>query len=76
MSVAAKVVEFWLYRRSQTAANERIVHQPDCGETEDELQVKLLNRTRSIGLTRLKIYYQGCRRRCMKCRMPAIYGAF
>jgi DNA-binding transcriptional LysR family regulator len=38
---------------------------------EDELQVKLLNRsTRSLGLTEAgKIYYQGCRRCCLKRRM-------
>ncbi|WP_330984024.1 MULTISPECIES: HTH-type transcriptional activator AaeR [Enterobacterales] len=65
MSVFAKVVE----RGSFTAAARQLeMSVSSISQTvsrlEDELQVKLLNRsTRSIGLTEAgKIYYQGCRR--------------
>ncbi len=56
----------WLfYRRSQTAANRRIVHQPDCvAKLEDELQVKLLNHPAhaALGSPKLEKSIMGCRR--------------
>lgn len=65
MSVFAKVVE----QGSFTAAARQLQMSVSSisqtvSKLEDELQVKLLNRsTRSIGLTEAgKIYYQGCRR--------------
>ncbi|MGL5698682.1 MAG: HTH-type transcriptional activator AaeR [Kluyvera sp.] len=65
MSVFAKVVE----QGSFTAAARQLKMSVSSisqtvSKLEDELQVKLLNRsTRSIGLTEAgKIYYQGCRR--------------
>ncbi|ECC3635261.1 HTH-type transcriptional activator AaeR [Salmonella enterica subsp. enterica serovar Amsterdam] len=65
MSVFAKVVEFGSFT---AAARQLQMSVSSISQTvaklEDELQVKLLNRsTRSIGLTEAgKIYYQGCRR--------------
>jgi DNA-binding transcriptional LysR family regulator len=65
MSVFAKVVEFGSFT---AAARQLEMSVSSISQTvsklEDELQVKLLNRsTRSIGLTEAgKIYYQGCRR--------------
>ncbi|ADO46743.1 HTH-type transcriptional activator AaeR [[Enterobacter] lignolyticus] len=65
MSVFAKVVEFGSFT---AAAKQLQMSVSSISQTvsrlEDELQVKLLNRsTRSIGLTEAgKIYYQGCRR--------------
>lgn len=65
MSVFAKVVE----QHSFTAAARQLqmsvsAVSQSVSRLEDELQVKLLNRsTRSIGLTEAgKIYYQGCRK--------------
>ncbi|ATF90845.1 HTH-type transcriptional activator AaeR [Cedecea neteri] len=65
MSVFAKVVELGSY----TAAARQLQMSVSSisqivSKLEDELQVKLLNRsTRSIGLTEAgKIYYQGCRK--------------
>ncbi|MCU5773467.1 HTH-type transcriptional activator AaeR [Erwiniaceae bacterium BAC15a-03b] len=65
MSVFAKVVELGSF----TAAARRLQMSVSAisqivAKLEDELQVKLLNRsTRSIGLTEAgKIYFQGCRR--------------
>lgn len=65
MSVFAKVVELGSF----TAAAQQLKLSVSAvsqivARLEDELQVKLLNRsTRSIGLTEAgKIYYQGCRR--------------
>lgn len=65
MSVFAKVVELGSF----TAAAKQLQMSVSAisqtvSRLEDELQVKLLNRsTRSIGLTEAgKIYYQGCRR--------------
>lgn len=72
MSVFAKVVEFGSFT---AAARQLQMSVSSISQTvsklEDELQVKLLNRsTRSIGLTEAgRIYYQGCRRMLMKCRM-------
>lgn len=80
MSVFAKVVEFGSFT---AAARQLQMSVSSISQTvaklEDELQVKLLNRsTRSIGLTEAgKIYYQGCRRMLhevqdvhgTKCRM-------
>ena len=65
MSVFAKVVEFGSFT---AAARQLDMSVSSISQTvsklENELQVKLLNRsTRSIGLTEAgKIYYQGCRR--------------
>lgn len=65
MSVFAKVVEFGSFT---AAARQLQMSVSSISQTvsklEDELQVKLLNRsTRSIGLTEAgRIYYQGCRR--------------
>lgn len=65
MSVFAKVVELGSFT---AAARQLQMSVSSISQTvaklEDELQVKLLNRsTRSIGLTEAgKIYYQGCRR--------------
>ncbi|EHM49644.1 MAG: HTH-type transcriptional activator AaeR [Yokenella regensburgei] len=65
MTVFAKVVEFGSFT---AAARQLQMSVSSISQTvsklEDELQVKLLNRsTRSIGLTEAgKIYYQGCRR--------------
>ncbi|MFG6656859.1 HTH-type transcriptional activator AaeR [Scandinavium sp. M-37] len=65
MSVFAKVVELGSFT---AAARQLEMSVSSISQTvsklEDELQVKLLNRsTRSIGLTEAgKIYYQGCRR--------------
>lgn len=65
MSVFAKVVEMGSFT---AAARQLEMSVSSISQTvsklEDELQVKLLNRsTRSIGLTEAgKIYYQGCRR--------------
>ena len=65
MSVFAKVVEMGSFT---AAARQLQMSVSSISQTvsklEDELQVKLLNRsTRSIGLTEAgKIYYQGCRR--------------
>lgn len=65
MSVFAKVVEHGSFT---AAARQLQMSVSSISQTvsklEDELQVKLLNRsTRSIGLTEAgKIYYQGCRR--------------
>ena len=67
MSVFAKVVELGSFT---AAARQLQMSVSSISQTvsklEDELQVKLLNRsTRSIGLTEAgKIYYQGCRREC------------
>ena len=65
MSIFAKVVELGSF----TAASRQLHLSVSSisqivAKLEDELQVKLLNRsTRSIGLTEAgKIYYQGCRR--------------
>ncbi len=66
MSVFAKVVEFGSFHPA--AARQLQMSVSSISQTvsklEDELQVKLLNRsTRSIGLTEAgRIYYQGCRR--------------
>lgn len=65
MSIFAKVVEFGSFT---AAARQLDMSVSSISQTvsklENELQVKLLNRsTRSIGLTEAgKIYYQGCRR--------------
>ena len=65
MSVFAKEVEFGSFT---AAARQLQMSVSSISQTvsklEDELQVKLLNRsTRSIGLTEAgRIYYQGCRR--------------
>lgn len=65
MSVFAKVVELGSFT---AAARQLQMSVSSISQTvaklEDELQVKLLNRsTRSLGLTEAgKIYYQGCRR--------------
>ncbi len=65
MSVFAKVVEFGSFT---AAARQLQMSVSSISQTvsklEDELQVKLLNRsTRSIGLTEAgRIYYRGCRR--------------
>ncbi|KAB8306826.1 HTH-type transcriptional activator AaeR [Erwinia endophytica] len=65
MSVFARVVEMGSFT---AAANQMQMSVSAVSQTvaklEDELQVKLLNRsTRSIGLTEAgKIYFQGCRR--------------
>lgn len=65
MSVFAKVVELGSFT---AAARQLEMSVSSISQTvaklEDELQVKLLNRsTRSLGLTEAgKIYYQGCRR--------------
>ena len=65
MSVFAKVVELGSFT---SAARQLQMSVSSISQTvsrlEDELQVKLLNRsTRSIGLTEAgRIYYQGCRR--------------
>ncbi len=65
MSVFAKVVELGSFT---SAARQLEMSVSSISQTvsklEDELQVKLLNRsTRSIGLTEAgRIYYQGCRR--------------
>jgi len=65
MSVFAKVVELGSFT---AAARQLQISVSSISQTvaklEDELQVKLLNRsTRSLGLTEAgKIYYQGCRR--------------
>jgi DNA-binding transcriptional LysR family regulator len=65
MSVFAKVVELGSFT---SAARQLQMSVSSISQTvsrlEDDLQVKLLNRsTRSIGLTEAgKIYYQGCRR--------------
>ncbi|UYA58554.1 Transcriptional regulator 2 AaeR, LysR family [Pectobacterium sp. F1-1] len=65
MSVFARVVEFGSFtaaarqlQMSVSAVSQTVT------KLEDELQIKLLNRsTRSIGLTEAgKIYYHGCRR--------------
>nr|VXZ91624.1 CysJI operon transcriptional activator [Klebsiella pneumoniae] len=65
MSVFAKVVELGSFT---AAARQLQMSVSSISQTvaklEDELQVKLLNRsTRSLGLTEAgKIYYRGCRR--------------
>lgn len=65
MSVFAKVVEFGSFTAAarQLGMSVSSISQT-VSKLENELQVKLLNRsTRSIGLTEAgKIYYQGCRR--------------
>ena len=65
MSVFAKVVELGSFTAAalQLQMSVSSISQT-VAKLEDELQVKLLNRsTRSIGLTEAgKIYYQGCRR--------------
>lgn len=65
MSVFAKVVELGLFTAAaqQLKLSVSAVSQT-VSRLEDELQVKLLNRsTRSLGLTEAgKIYFQGCRR--------------
>lgn len=72
MSVFAKVVELGSFT---AAARQLQMSVSSISQTvaklEDELQVKLLNRsTRSLGLTEAgKIYYQGCRRMLLKRRM-------
>jgi hypothetical protein len=72
MSVFAKVVELGSFT---AAARQLQMSVSSISQTvaklEDELQVKLLNRsTRSLGLTEAgKIYYQGCRECCLKRRM-------
>ncbi|MDU5503167.1 MAG: HTH-type transcriptional activator AaeR [Enterobacter sp.] len=71
MSVFAKVVELGSFT---AAARQLQMSVSSISQTvsklEDELQVKLLNRsTRSIGLTEAgKIYYQGCRRMLLEVR--------
>ena len=72
MSVFARVVELGSFT---AAARQLQMSVSSISQTvaklEDELQVKLLNRsTRSLGLTEAgKIYYQGCRR-MLKIRPP------
>ena len=65
MSVFAKVVELGSFTAAacQLQMSVSSISQT-VAKLEDELQVKLLNRsTRSLGLTEAgKIYYQGCRR--------------
>ncbi len=72
MSVFAKVVEFGSFT---AAARQLQMSVSSISQTvsklEDELQVKLLNRsTRSIGLTEpARIYYRAAVGCSMKCRM-------
>jgi len=71
MSVFARVVEMGSFT---AAANQMQMSVSAVSQTvaklEDELQVKLLNRsTRSIGLTEAgKIYFQGCRRMMLEAQ--------
>lgn len=71
MSVFAKVVECGSFTAAarQLAMSVSAISQT-VAKLEDELQVKLLNRsTRSIGLTEAgKIYYQGCRRMLLEAQ--------
>lgn len=65
MSVFAKVVECGSFTAAARQLDMRVSSiSQTVSKLENELQVKLLNRsTRSIGLTEAgKIYYQGCRR--------------
>ncbi|MDI9280305.1 HTH-type transcriptional activator AaeR [Pantoea sp. EABMAA-21] len=65
MSIFAKVVELGSYTAAARQLHLSVSSISQIvAKLEDELQVKLLNRsTRSIGLTEAgKIYYQGCRR--------------
>lgn len=72
MSVFARVVELGSFT---AAARQLQMSVSSISQTvaklEDELQVKLLNRsTRSLGLTEAgKIYYQGCRRMLFEVQM-------
>ncbi|SUH34622.1 LysR family transcriptional regulator [Salmonella enterica subsp. enterica] len=72
MSVFAKVVGVWLfYRRSRQLQMSVSSISQTVAKLEDELQVKLLNRsTRSIGLTEAgKSIIRAVVVCCMKCRM-------
>ena len=65
MSIFAKVVELGSFTAAARQLHLSVSSISQIvAKLEDELQVKLLNRsTRSIGLTEAgKIYYQGCRR--------------
>jgi len=65
MSIFARVVEQGSFTRAAKQLDMSVSSiSQTVSKLEDELQVKLLNRsTRSIGLTEAgKIYYQGCRK--------------